>query len=239
MGSGGVEAGEVRRVLMALFAKSGDSARHPTGLWPKSRLLAVLKRRYSAVDDLGEEQGFDLYGITDCEVRFGVILVLADGAPDKVSEVGFLARFSGYSLDQRALAGVNRNLHLSVASVHSDGDLYLIGGVAAAGEFNESTFTLILEAWKRDLLVLIHALTSDTSYAEAMISARLAPLARFASNRAPQDGGADDLFASYAGGAHLHKTLCGVCGGRGKTGFIAKPCEPCDATGFVAKPRRG
>jgi hypothetical protein len=221
---------------MALYFKSGESALAATGLWPKAKLLSVMRRRYSAVDELGEEHGFDLYGVTDGEVRFGVILVEAEGAPDKVSEIGFLARFPGYSLDQRALAGVNRNLHLSVASVHSDGDLYLIGGVAAAGDFSEATFTLILEAWKRDLVVLIHALTSRKSFAESVLSERLAPLARFASNRLAEDGG--EFLASFAGGGR-RKMLCGVCGGRGKVGFIARPCESCDASGFVATPQRG
>lgn len=224
---------------MALFSKNGDAASLPAGLWPRSKLLAALKRRYNAVDDLGEDGGFSLYGITDGEVRFGVILVLAEGAPDKVSEIGFLARFSGYSLGQSALDGVNRNLHLSVASMHSDGDLYLIGGIAASGEFNDGTFALILEAWRRDLLILIHALTSKTSYAEGFISARLDRVAAFATNRAEAGEAGGDLFASYAGGAHLKKALCGVCAGRGKTGFIARPCESCDGSGFVSKARRG
>lgn len=219
---------------MAFFNRGGDQARLTGGLWPRARLLAAMRRRYSEVDDLGEESGFSLYGVTDGEVRFGVIMVLAEGAPDHVVEIGFLARFPGYSLGKAALDGVNRNLHLSVASIHSDGDLYLIGGVAAAGEFEEGTFTLILEAWKRDLLILIQALTSKTSYAEAFLSGRLEPLARYATNRAREDF---DLFASYAGGAHRGKSLCGACGGRGRVGFIAKTCAPCDGSGFVAVER--
>jgi hypothetical protein len=211
-------------------------ARSAAGLWPKSALLAALRRRYSAVDELGEEGGFSLYGVTDGELRFGVIFALVEDAPDSVFEVGFFARFTGYQLSEALLERINRNLHLSVAAVHNDGDLYLIGGVAATGEFNDSAFALVLEAWKRDLLIVLQALSSSASFAEAFPAARLESIRRFAANPAPQSGGAD-LFAAFAAGEHRALSLCPDCRGRGKIGFIARTCSDCDGSGFVK--RRG
>lgn len=187
------------------------------------------------MDDLGEEQGFSLYGVTDGDIRFAVVLALVEGAPDKVSEVGFLARFSGFNLSPAQLEGVNRNLHISVAAFHSDSDLYLIGGVAAAGDFKEDTFTLILEAWRRDLLVILQSMSVSESLAGAYPAARLAAVREFAVNRADETSSAGALFAAYAGRA---LAACADCGGRGKTGFFARSCPQCEGSGFVAARRR-
>lgn len=209
------------------------------GIWPKPKILSALKKRYSAVDDLGEEGGFAIYGVTDGEIRFAVVMALVEGAKDKVSTVGFLARFSGFNLTQSQLDSVNRNLHISIASFHTDGDLYLIGGVEAAGAFSEGTFLLILEAWKRDLLVILQSMSLSHSLADEHPAARLETVLKFATNRAPESaeaGGA--LFAAFAGGAHRALAACGVCGGRGKTGFLARQCEECGGSGFVAARKR-
>ena len=220
------------------FFKNLVQARQPAGLWPKSKLLAALRRRYGAIDDLGEEGGFSLYGVTDGEIRFGVILAYAEGAPEKISEIGFLARFHGFELSAATIDRVNRNLHVSVVSIHSDGDLYLIGGVAASGDFSEGTFLLILEAWKRDLLITIQAISGTTHLADAMPASRLAALNRFALNKVPGEGELD-LFSAFAGGPRA-LSLCVDCNGRGKTGFIARTCPPCGGSGFVrAAGRRG
>lgn len=203
------------------------------GSWPKPRLLAALKRRYGAVRELGEDSGFSLYGVNEGDINFAVALRLAEGAPEKVSDVGFLARFSGFNLNRSELEGINRNLHISVASFHTDGDLYLIGGVSASGEFNEGAFRLVLEAWKRDLLVVLGAMNLGSSFADAAAAARLEAARRFAVNRPPKDGGAAALFASLAGGRSL--AACAVCDGRGKTGLLARACEACGGSGFVAR----
>ncbi len=220
--------------MFSLVSKSAAS-RDPAGLWPKAKIVTALRRRYAEVDDLGDDSGFSLYGVKDGEIRFAVAFTLAAGAPDKVTEVGFLARFTGFNLNRSELDSVNRNLHLSVATFHSDGDLYLIGGVSAAGEFSEGTFTLILEAWKRDLMVILHAMSHTPSFTDAFPAARLDAVRRFAVNRAPAaDSGAPDLFSAFASGAHRAMSLCASCGGRGKTGFIARACDECGGSGFIA-----
>ena len=224
---------------MGLFFGKSVELRLPDGLWPRAKVLAALKRRYAAVDDLGEDQGFGVYGVTDGEIRFAVVMGLAEGASDKISTVGFLARFSGFNLSQAQLESVNRNLHISIATFHTDGDLYLIGGVDASGAFNEGTFMLVLEAWKRDLLVILQSISLSGSLADSLPAAGLEAVRRFAVNRAgeaPQAGG--DLFAAYAGGAHRAMAACGDCGGRGKTGFFARACDCCGGSGFVAARRR-
>lgn len=224
--------------MRAFFQKSG-SAKLADSLWPKPKIVSALKKRYSAVDDLGEESGFAIYGVTDGDIRFAVVMALVDGAKDKVSTVGFLARFSGFNLTQSQLDSVNRNLHISIASFHTDGDLYLIGGVEAAGAFSEGTFMLILEAWRRDLLVILQSMGLSHTLAGEHPAARLETVLKFATNRAPEsveEGAA--LFASYAGGAHRTMATCGACGGRGKAGFFARHCEECGGSGFVAAKRR-
>lgn len=218
------------------FLKKSASASLVEGVWPKGKVLSALKRRYAAVDDLGEESGFAIYGVTDGEIRFAVVMALVEGAKERISEVGFLARFSGFNLSQSQLESVNRNLHISVASFHTDGDLYLIGGVAASGEFNEGTFMLVLEAWKRDLLVILQSMSLSHTLAGAHPAARLDAVLKFATNRAPESADAGgDFFAAYAGGAHRSMAACGSCGGRGKTGFVARICDDCGGSGFIAK----
>lgn len=224
---------------MAAYSRKSESVGLAGGLWPRAKILSALKKRYKAIDDLGEESGFAVYGVTDGDVRFAVVMAMVEGAKDKVSEVGFLARFSGFNLSAAQLDGVNRNLHISVASFHTDGDLYLIGGVAAAGAFKEGTFLLILEAWRRDLLVILQSMSLSHTLAGAHPAARLGAAMKFATNRASEsENAAADLFAAYAGGARRALASCGACGGRGKTGFIARPCEACEGSGFVAARRR-
>ena len=243
MAKGGASI-RVRRGLawrhgVLVFSFSGKSATTGSlsGVWPRARLLSALRKRYPALDDLGEEQGFGLYGVTDGDIRFAVVLALVEGAPDKVSEVGFLARFSGFNLSPSQLEGVNRNLHISVAAFHSDGDLYLIGGVAAAGEFNEGTFFLILEAWRRDLLVILQSMSLSETLAGAHPAARLAAVQKFAMNRADGAQSAAALFSSFAGAGRALAT-CADCAGRGKTGFFARACRSCEGSGFVAVRKR-
>ncbi|MFN0023478.1 MAG: hypothetical protein ACKVS5_06220 [Parvularculaceae bacterium] len=202
--------------------------------WPRAKIVAALRNRYRTLDDLGAEDGFGLYGITEGDVRFVVALILVDGSEDKVAEIGFLSRFSGFALSNAQLGAMNRNLHISVATFHSDGDLYLIGGVAAAGEFNSGAFLLILEAWKRDLLVVLHAISVSSSFVDAFPALRSAKVQQFATNRAKEPAGA--LFQSFAGSARL-SAVCQDCGGRGRTGLIARRCAPCDGSGFVSNRR--
>lgn len=224
---------------MLKFFGNSKSAFASDSVWPKLKILSALKKRYAAIDDLGEESGFAVYGVTDGDIRFAVVMAMVEGAKDKVSEVGFLARFSGFNLNQSQLDGINRNLHISIASFHTDGDLYLIGGVSAAGAFNEGTFMLILEAWRRDLLVILQSMSLSHTLSGAHPAAKLDAVLKFATNRAPESAEAGALlFASYAGGAHRTMAACNACGGRGKTGFLARQCEECGGSGFVAARKR-
>jgi hypothetical protein len=195
--------------------------------------VTALRNRYHAMDELGEEDGLSLYGVSEGEVRFVVALILLEGAKEKVAEVGFLARFSGFTLSNAQLDSLNRNLHISVATFHNDGDLYVIGGVAASGEFSEGAFSLILEAWKRDLLVILHGISSS-SYLDAFPAARSATALQFATNKVGE--APEALFNAFAGANRLHP--CAACGGRGRAGFPARACQPCGGGGFVASRRR-
>lgn len=199
----------------------------------------MLRRRYSAVEDLGDENGLSLYGVADGEIRFAVALIFADSTRERVMEVGFLARFTGFARNSAWLDALNRNLHISVATFHADGDLYLIGGVSAAGDYSDGSFTLVLEAWKRDLLVILHAMSPAASYLEALPAGRSETARRFARNSAPtKQNGDRDLFADFAAGAYRATSLCPSCAGRGKIGLIARHCEDCDGVGFQSGPRR-
>lgn len=199
--------------------------------WPRSRIVTALRSRYHSLDDLGEEDGISLYGVSEGEVRFVVALILLDGAKDKVAEIGFLARFSGFTLSNAQLETLNRNLHISVATFHNDGDLYLIGGVAAAGAFSDGAFLLVLEAWKRDVLVILHGISS-ASFIDAFPFARSGAALRFAANKFSM--GPEAMFQAFAGAHRRHR--CPDCGGRGKTGLPARTCGPCSGAGFLAPP---
>lgn len=216
---------------MKLFS-TADASRLARSFWPKGKIVAALRNRYRTLEDLGEEDGFRLYGVADGEVRFVVALILIEGSAERVAEVGFLARFSGFALSNAQLDTVNRNLHISVATFHNDGDLYLIGGVSAAGDFSEGTFSLILEAWKRDLLVVLNGISS-ASFIDAFPAAKSEAALRFATNRARGDPMA--LFQSLAGSARL--AVCADCNGRGKTGLVARACLTCSGAGFIKRAR--
>lgn len=216
---------------MKLFSgfKDGRLAR---AFWPRSRVVSALRNRYQSLEDIGEDEGLHLYGVAEGDVRFVVALIAIDGNPDKVAEIGFLARFSGFALSNAQLDAVNRNLHISVATFHSDGDLYVLGGVAAVGDFSDGAFSLILEAWKRDILIVLKGISS-ASFVDAFPAARSETARRFATNRAGADPAA--LFQSMAGAARL--SVCPVCSGRGRTGLVARSCNACGGGGFVRSGR--
>ena len=219
----------------------GSSTQMAAGAWPKAEIVKVLEARYDTVSHLGDDDGFSLYGVNDNGLNFIVAMVDVHGAPEQVTEVGFLTRFVGFEVNQSIVESINRNLHISVSGIEN-GDLYLIGGVHAEGSFDATSFTLILEAWRRDVMVTMHALSGGVSIAAAFPAARLEKVQKFAVNKAPEapEGGkagvAPDLFKSFFGSSP-RKALCNTCEGRGKRGFIAKTCEDCDGAGFVKEGR--
>ncbi len=169
--------------LKSLF--SGDRTQMGPGAWPKASLIANLERRYGVIEDIGTEKGVSLYGIDDNGIRFVAVFVHAEGADDAVVEVGFLARFSGYDLSDQALQNLNANLHISVVVFDADGDLYLIGGVTADRPYDETTFSLVLDAWRRDLSILLQSL-SGGNMMHVFPAARSEKARLFAQNIAPR-----------------------------------------------------
>lgn len=239
---------------LATFGANGE-------FWPRTAVLDHLKGRFGGVDHLGDDGVFSLYGITDRDLRFVVALVGAAPGSEALTEIGFIARFTGYPIAQSALEAVNRNLHISVASLDGSGEAYLIGGVQASGAFDPTSFGLILDAWRRDLMVVVQALTG-APLEQAYPIARHEAVRRFATNAAPAvprdyadpavrsdntpadntpaDGTPEPFaafLAAFAGPAATTMRACGDCGGRGKTGLIARVCKPCDGSGFITARR--
>jgi len=224
--------------MFSLF--SGARATASAGAWPKSAVVASLEERYHQVTHLKDDAGFSLYGVSENSLNFVVALVEVHGAPDQVTEVGFLTRFSGFDIHQHDVEFINRNLHISVCGMEN-GDLFLVGGVQAAGMFNPSSFAMILEAWKRDIMMVLQSLSGGASMLSAFPAARSEAVQKFATNNAPSSpdaagGSSKDLFQAFFG-AGARKALCTTCEGRGKQGFIARPCETCGGDGLISAPR--
>jgi hypothetical protein len=211
------------------FSGGGD------GSWPLSKIVAALKDQYGSADVLGEDGPLKVYGVEDNGVSFVVALMQSAPKSGKVIELGFLARFVGFPVDARLIEGLNRSLHISVASLEG-ADLFLMAGMQVTGDYDRGQFSLILEAWRRDLMVTIHGISGNqASMADAFPAARMAEARAFATNTAPEQvGGAlIDMLSSFLGAKDAAKAFCDDCGGRGKRGFFARTCVECDGTGFV------
>jgi hypothetical protein len=220
-------AGSILGNLRASFSAAGG--------WPAERIVGALKRHFETVNPLGAEPGFKLYGVQDRGVNFVVALVEVDGVSDRVAEIAFLARFVGFRVDAAAVETINRNLHLSVAGLEDGGDLILLAGVTAVGAFDEAKFSLVLQAWRRDIILVLQVLTGRASAAAAFPAARSERARRFAANQAPTEASSEpDILSAYLD-VNSVKALCPECGGRGKRGLIARTCECCDGSGFVKK----
>jgi len=215
--------------------KGGDDI----GSWPASKIVAALKSQYSEAELLGEDGPLKVYGVQDNGVNFVVALMQSAPESGKVVELGFLARFVGFPVDLHMIEMLNRNLHISAASLEGT-DLFLMAGVQVSGAFDQGQFMLLLEAWRRDLMVTLHGLSgSQSSMAAAFPAAKLESAVKFATNAAPQSEGEEaiDMLSSFLGAKAGSKVVCGECGGRGKRGFIARMCDDCDGTGFVSNRR--
>ncbi|MEM8772723.1 MAG: hypothetical protein AAGD92_13840 [Pseudomonadota bacterium] len=205
--------------------------------WPMKRVVSALKARFGDVDSLGEDGPLKIYGVQDNGVNFVVALVQSEPGSEHVSELGFLARFVGFPVSAEVMENLNRNLHISVASIENN-DLFLMAGMEVIGPFDESQFNLILEQWRRDLAICIHGLTDEApSIAAAFPAARLEAARKFAVNMAPPgDAKSDvDMLATFMGAGGPTRVACGDCGGRGKRGLIVRACKTCEGTGIVRK----
>ena len=202
--------------------------------WPKEKVVSALETHYGSIRMLAEEGPLAAYGVADNGVNFVVALMETAPGSGRLAEIGFFARFIGFNVDERAVEALNRNLHISLASVENGGELYLMAGLQVAGAFDLSQFALILETWRRDLMMTMHRVSEGASMAAAFPAARLEAARDFAVNAAPApvDDRPVDMLARFLGGAEK-RTLCGECNGRGKRGFIARVCNACDGAGFV------
>lgn len=216
---------------------SGEAADEKS--WPMREVVAALKNRFSDVDSLGEDGPLKVYGVTDNGINFVVALMQTGPGSQQVAELGFLARLDGPLVAQNAtvenVAAINRNLHISVASMEG-ADLFLMAGMQVVGTFDEGQFNLILEQWRRDLVVCIHGIHGEAaSLVDAFPAAKLEAARNFATNTlSPCDGQGDiDVLATFMGAARANQAVCDECGGRGKRGLIARMCEACDGEGFV------
>lgn len=212
-----------------------------TALWPKAGIVSALKARFGGIEDLGRDDGFSIYGVIDNEIRFAVALVESGRDSRLIEEIGFLALFVGAGYTQADVEAMNRNLHISVASLDASGDLFLIGGVKPTGEFNEASLGLILDSWRRDLLVLLHGGQNLASLSRSAPVARIDAARLFAQNsptpvgNGAAVGGMAGLLTVFLGEGRSKTTICLDCNGRGRTGFFARSCAPCAGEGFVSR----
>jgi len=210
--------------------------------WPLSKVVNDLKRKYGNADELGEDGPLKVYGIEENGVNFVIAVMLSAPGSGKIIELGFLARFIGFPVDARKIETINRNLHISVASMEGE-DLFLMAGLQVTGAYDQSQFYMILEAWRRDLMVTLHGISDEqASMANAFPVARLATALRFAANTAPEKsdkGGLQiNMLSRFLGGKDAVQSFCEACHGRGKRGLIARTCNDCDGSGFAEVGRR-
>lgn len=222
--------------MLTMFRNArGESARLAVvSGWPVDRVIAALRERYADLSDLGEEGAFRIYGVDDRGVRFAIVLVAAPEDAERVAEAGFIARFTGYALSDSALAAINRNLHLSLITYDPSGDIFLIGGVQADGDFRSDAFSGVLDSWRRDLLIALQGLEGG-SIVDHFSAGALSLVRAFSNNVARQADGAagegEALLSRFMGVRAARPTVCRACGGRGKTGLMARRCTQCEGHG--------
>lgn len=225
-----------------MFKLFAGGAGKNDGFWPVSSIVATVESQYPGAELLGEEGPLKVYGVRDNGVNFVIALMQSAPGSGEVIEVGFLARFVGFDINAQRIEALNRNLHISVASMEGT-DLFLMAGLQITGAYDASQFATLLNAWRRDLTIILHGLSDDSaSMADAFPATKLAAARDFAVNAAPEkaegSGKVTDLLTSFLGGSAAAKEVCEECDGRGKRGFIARMCVDCDGTGFVAPSRR-
>lgn len=220
----------------------------PRASWPVSKIVQAMQSHYDSVRDVREDGPIKIYAIEDRGLNFVVGLVQTAPGSGNAAEIGFIAGFSGFSHNATKIESINRNLHISVLA-EEEGDLYLLAGVQLSGAFDQSQFMLLLEAWRRDLIMTLQRLSEDygASYTSLFPVARAKDAMSFALNKAPQVDGdgttqsgdpISGLLSRFMG-ANISFSECPECDGRGKIGLIARSCSDCDGSGFVKKARIG
>ncbi len=205
--------------------------------WPLSKIVKALEAKYEEAAELGEDGALKVFGVEDNGVNFVVAVMQTGPDSGKVVEIGFLARFIGFPVDAPRVESLNRNLHVSVASMEG-ADLFLMAGVQISGSFDQREFHMILDGWRRDLMVTLHGISGEEqSFASAFPAAKMEAVREFASNTAPEAGSAApiDVLSQFLGDKDAMKRFCDSCGGRGKRGLIARSCPECDGSGFTGR----
>ncbi len=207
--------------------------------WPVAKIVAALEAQYGAVEQLGEDGPLKVYGVQDHGLNFVVALLQSAPGSNQAVEIGFLARFVGFPVDAQLVENLNRNMHISIASLEGT-DLFLMAGVQILGAYDEAKFMLLLEAWRRDLMMTMHGLSGESaSFAAAFPAAKMKEAVSFATNAMPDrpDFNPSEMLSNFLGAQAASKAICDDCHGRGKRGLIARMCDACDGTGFVTRRR--
>jgi len=203
--------------------------------WPRERIEKAISKRFGEVQGPHARDDFVLYGVLEGEVAFVIVLHHAPGRSGEIDQIIFYTRFEGVGADSVKAAAMNRNLHLAAVQIR-DHALDMFAGVEPRGEFSDAALNSYFDAWKRDLSIVVGMLTGGVSYASAFGLDRDARVAELATNAAPDEAAAAGLFSSLVG-AGPRPVVCGECGGRGKTGFIARRCETCGGAGLIERRR--
>ncbi len=147
------------------------------GYWPLSSILAVMGRAYDNVSHIEDDNNQRYYEVELKGLKFLAILVHAEGAPEKIQHFGFMGYFAGFDLSINGAEALNRNLHISVAELDDNQNLILFSFLEAQGAFDESHFSMILEAWHRDIVMTLKMITPGASFGTAL-SARALDIVR-------------------------------------------------------------
>lgn len=150
--------------------------------WPKSDIVAALRNRFGAVDHLADDDEFSFYSVEDRDLYYVVALVATAPNAETIAEIGFIARFPDIELTDNAIQTINAQLHISLVVRDDDNAILIFGGVQASGRFSEASFNLYVDAWRRDLMVLLQSVLG-VSVAQAHPAVRHAAVRRSCENR--------------------------------------------------------
>ena len=168
----------------------------PEGYWPRTDVVAVLERTYESVFQEDLDDGAWFYRVENNGVRFMVILFHAEGRQESIVQFAFLSYFSGFDLTESGVQALNRNLHISIAELDEKSNLVLVCLMDTQGVFDANRFSLVLEAWRRDMVMTIKMLVPGASLMGSFPAATLERLAPFAVRN--EGAGAPTANAAHA-----------------------------------------
>jgi len=230
-----------------MFKLFSGGAGEEEASWPVSSVVGTLQSHYPDAELLGEDGPLKVYGVRDNGVNFVVALMQSAPGSGKITEVGFLARFVGFSISLQRIESLNGNLHISVASLEGN-DLFLMAGLRVTGVYDAGQFSVLINAWRRDLAMALHTLSGDhASFIEAFPAARLEAARAFAVNAAPASqagegagesetgGGVAEMLNRFMAGGAQMRDLCDESGDRDERGLIARLRGDSEGRGFVSR----